>query len=95
MSWKKQLNKRRFVRFDPVKTCYKNDQPIVLYKVIKVGTTYKCVQVHNETKTPKKSVLNSRCSQRFEKGCLQIKECMAKKKGFHNTNLTHFYPSFY
>ena len=65
----------------PIKICDKKGQPLVLQKVIVAGSTDNWLRVHSAAKALKESGMNSRFSQRFEEGLLQIKESITKKKG--------------
>lgn len=65
----------------PIKICDKKGQPLVLQKVTVEGSTDNWLRVHSEAKALKESGMNSRFSQRFEEGLLQIKESITKKNG--------------
>ncbi|WP_301921089.1 IS1634 family transposase [Ferruginibacter sp.] len=65
----------------PIKIWDKKGQPLVLQKVTVAGSTDNWLRVHSEAKALKESGMNSRFSQRFEEGLLQIKESITKKNG--------------
>jgi hypothetical protein len=76
------MNKYRVdIQSSPVKIYDKKQQGLTLQKVIVQGSTDTWLRVHSEAKAVKESGMNSRFSQRFEQGLLQIKESLEKKGG--------------
>jgi Transposase DDE domain len=65
----------------PIKILDKKKQELTLQKVTVEGNTDTWLRVHSQAKALKESGMNSRFSQRFEQGLLQIKESLAKKSG--------------
>ncbi|MBC7867399.1 MAG: IS1634 family transposase [Gloeobacteraceae cyanobacterium ES-bin-316] len=65
----------------PIKIQDKKKQELTLQKVIVDGNTDTWLRVHSQAKALKESGMNSRFSQRFEQGLLQIKESLGKKSG--------------
>ena len=63
----------------PIKIFDKKKQELTLQKVTVEGNTDTWLRVHSHAKALKESGMNSRFSQRFEQGLLQIKESLAKK----------------
>lgn len=65
----------------PIKIQDKKKQELTLQKVTVDGNTDTWLRVHSQAKALKESGMNSRFSQRFEQGLLQIKESLGKKSG--------------
>jgi hypothetical protein len=76
------MNKYRVdIQSKPIKIYDKKQQALTLQKVIVEGSSDTWLRVHSEAKAVKESGMNSRFSQRFEQGLLQIKESLGKKGG--------------
>lgn len=66
---------------NPVKITDKKNQRLTLQKVTVKDTTDTWLLVNSEAKALKESGINSRFSQRFEKGLEEIKASLSKKRG--------------
>lgn len=65
----------------PIKIQDKKKQELILQKVTVDGNTNTWLRLDSQAKALKESAMNSRFSQRFEQGLLQIKESLGKKSG--------------
>lgn len=66
---------------NPISIIDKKQQPLTLQKVNVTGSNDTWLRVHSHAKGLKESAMNSRFSERFEQGLLQIKESLIKKNG--------------